>query len=229
MNIYEKTLIDLYDYADEKFKTFNEKIVNCDKPLIGVRTPDIKMIAKRVISSDPYGYLSECKFQYYEDTLIFGLVIASFKYEEFLLYLNDYLSKACGWSHVDCFVSAVKCLKNRDNKSKFFNILQGKLTVVNGYELRFYIVAMMVFYLEDGYIDDVLKSACALCGNGYYNDMAIAWLLSVAFIKYKDKVVDVLLSGGLCDFVQNKTISKICDSFRVSLEDKNTVKTFRKR
>ena len=57
--------------------------------------------------------------------------------------------------------------------------------------------------------------------------MAISWLLSVAIIDYKDKVIVLLESKCLCKFVQNKTISKIQDSYRIDKETKEFVKKYR--
>ena len=53
--------------------------------------------------------------------------------------------------------------------------------------------------------------------------MAIAWLLSVCFIKYRANTLELLKSKKLSPFVQNKTISKIRESYRVSDEDKELV------
>ena len=57
--------------------------------------------------------------------------------------------------------------------------------------------------------------------------MAIAWLVSVSFVKFKDITIELLKSGKLIKSVQNKSISKICDSFRVDSSDKVFVKTLK--
>ena len=57
--------------------------------------------------------------------------------------------------------------------------------------------------------------------------MSISWLLSIAIINYKDKVINLLSSKVLNKFVQNKTISKIQDSYRIDKSLKNYVKQFK--
>ena len=69
-----------------------------------------------------------------------------------------------------------------------------------------------------------MKTLEKIDGKGYYNDMAIAWLLSVAFVKNRDETFEYLNYDKLSNFTHNKTISKIRDSFRVSAEDKELVK-----
>lgn len=63
-------------------------------------------------------------------------------------------------------------------------------------------------------------------GRGYYNDMAIAWLISVAYVKFKDKTFDFIKNCNLTDFTLNKSISKINDSFRVTRENKILLQNF---
>ena len=67
-----------------------------------------------------------------------------------------------------------------------------------------------------------------LDGKGYYNDMAIAWLVSVAFVRQREITLAYLQDDNLGEFTHNKAISKIHDSFRVSDSDKKYLKTLRK-
>ena len=85
----------------------------------------------------------------------------------------------------------------------------------------------MNYYLCDRYIDRVLNIVCNINSNYYYINMAISWLLSSAIIKYQDKIIDILKNKKLDKFIQNKTISKICDSCKVSIDVKNSVKKYR--
>ena len=59
--------------------------------------------------------------------------------------------------------------------------------------------------------------------------MMVAWLLSVAYVKFKEEVLNFLKYNNLDDFTYNKTISKICDSLRVSKEEKQMLKAMRRK
>jgi len=50
--------------------------------------------------------------------------------------------------------------------------------------------------------------------------MAVAWLISICYIKYRNKTLEYIKKNMLDDFTHNKAISKIRDSYRVSSEDK---------
>ena len=86
---------------------------------------------------------------------------------------------------------------------------------------------MMDYYLNDNYIDRVLKIVTSIDSDKYYINMAISWLLSMAIIKYEDKVINIIRSKTLNKFVQNKTISKINDSYRINKNIKNMLKEYR--
>lgn len=59
--------------------------------------------------------------------------------------------------------------------------------------------------------------------------MAIAWLLSICYIKYPEITLKYLKSGDLDNFTYNKTISKICESLRVSKETKEKLKKLKRK
>jgi len=58
--------------------------------------------------------------------------------------------------------------------------------------------------------------------------MAIAWLISFAYIKQKEKTEKYLLQNNLDSFTQNKSIQKICESYRVSKQDKEKLRKYKK-
>ena len=58
--------------------------------------------------------------------------------------------------------------------------------------------------------------------------MAQAWLISIMFIKFREKTLDYLKENTLDNWIQNKTIQKIRESIRVSKEDKDLVLIFKR-
>ena len=222
MNTYDLVIDELKSYQDENFRAFSERIVNGEKPLIGVKIPKIREIARRT----PNAYLDECEFKYFEDTMLYGLIVAKLPYDEFLEKFKFYLTKADSWSHVDTFVPSIKCIPKR--KDEFLERIKADIEGSEGFELRFYIIALMTFYLDEENLDYIFAEAERLDGRGFYNDMAIAWLISVAFVKFKERTYEFLSGDDLSKFTHNKAISKICDSFRVAKEDKEKIKKMRK-
>ena len=81
--------------------------------------------------------------------------------------------------------------------------------------------------LGDVYKRQVLNILLSIDREEYYINMAIAWTLADAYVDFKDKVNDIIINKKLSPWVHNKTIQKICESFRISNEDKAYLKTFK--
>ena len=226
MSEYDAVIEKLKNKADAKYKAFNDRIIVSNYETIGVRIPDVKKITKEINKEKTRGYLSECKFAYYEDTLIYGFLIAGLPLDEFWKEKDFYLSKCDSWGQIDSFVPMLKIPKDR--QEEFYSLCMNGIEKQTDFALRFRIVALMDFFVGTEHTEEILKTIEKLDGKGYYNDMAIAWLISVAFIKKRDITLDFLKNDKLSVFTHNKSISKINDSYRVDGSDKKYLKTLRK-
>ena len=83
----------------------------------------------------------------------------------------------------------------------------------------------MDYFLDTGFEKEFLYVLQKIKSDHYYVNMAIAWYYSVALIKQYDDTISLIESKALDKFVQNKTISKACDSYRISDEKKAYLKT----
>ena len=77
------------------------------------------------------------------------------------------------------------------------------------------------------YLNDILN-LCNKEHHEYYVQMMVAWLLSVAYVYFKDEVLKLLINNQLDNFTYNKTLSKICDSYRITKEEKQIIKSMRR-
>ena len=111
-----KIIDELKKSSSEDLKKFNAKIINTSLPILGVKTPSLRKIADRVFKENPKEFLKDCKFEYFEDTLIYGLIIAKLPFDEFVERLDSYLSKCDSWAHIDSFVPRIKCAKKEKEK-----------------------------------------------------------------------------------------------------------------
>ncbi len=59
--------------------------------------------------------------------------------------------------------------------------------------------------------------------------MAIAWLISMCYIKFKGRTLTYLKNNKLDDWTYNKAIQKIIESNRVSIEDKNLLRGMKRK
>ena len=86
---------------------------------------------------------------------------------------------------------------------------------------------MLNYYLHDIYIDKTLEIVSKIKTDDYYVKMAIAWLMSISYIKYKEKTL-IYLVNIEDNFIYNKTLSKIVDSKRISDSEKEFIKSLKR-
>lgn len=87
---------------------------------------------------------------------------------------------------------------------------------------------LLNYYINDDYIDKIYKIIDANQNTTYYNEMAIAWLLSELLVKYYDRTVEYLKLSKLDKFTFNKAIQKACESYRITENQKEFLKKMKK-
>lgn len=213
---------ELFSAADSKYKEFHKKLIpNVDEnKIIGVRIPDLRKIGKKLENNDFDWY-------YYEEIMLHGFYIGYKKldYEKRLSLLDEFVPGIDNWAVCDCVCSTLKFVK--DNRYEFLQYLMKYMNSKKEYELRFAIVMLMDYYIIDEFADYVINYLISVRSDFYYVNMAVSWAFCTAFTKYRDKVLPVIESKTLTKDVQNMTISKIRDSFKVDKETKEYLKTFR--
>lgn len=220
MNVREE----LFKNQDEKYGDFHSKLIpNIDRDkIIGVRMPNIRKIAKAAAKEKAFADTF-----YYEEKMVKGMVIEynrKLSLKQRLSLLDEFVPLIDNWAICDCCAATYKfTLKNLDEVFKY--ILKYK----NGseYEVRFMCVMMLDYFLNEEYIDKVLNILLSIDREEYYINMAIAWTLADAYVDFKDKINEIVINKKLSPWVHNKTIQKICESFRISNEDKAYLKTLK--
>ena len=216
---YIKTL------ADEPYLKMQKRLVPGEENIYGVRVPKLRMLAKQISKSNWHDYLNDAQDNSLEENMLHGLVIgyAKMNLDEQLSCLKKFIPKINNWAVCDTCCSNLKfTLKN---KEPVFEFLKPYIKSKNEFDVRFAAVMLMDFYITDEYIDKVIKIYDGIKNEGYYAKMAVAWGLSVCFVKYSDITMKYLNNNNLNDWTYNKALQKITESFRV---DDDTKKIIRK-
>ena len=218
----------LFEMQDLKYREFHSSLCpNVDK-IIGVRIPHLRMMAKEIATSDCKDFLENVQDEYYEELVLQGLVIgyAKISIEETFEYLQKFVPKINSWAVCDTTCSNLKITKK--HMQEMWNFLGQYINSDKEYEIRFALVMYLNYFLTDEYIDEILQKIDKIENKEYYVQMAIAWLVSFAYIKQREKTEVFLQKNNLDEFTQNKSIQKICESYRVSKEDKERVRKYKK-
>ena len=227
--IREEILEKLYEMQDLKYKEFDSSLCPNVDNIIGVQVPKLRAIAKQLVKEEKKEYLELENIKYYEEKVLQGLMIgiSNLPIEDTKKYLEKFIPKIDSWAVCDIVCSSLKSTKKY--QKEIWGFLDEYIKSYNEFEIRFAVVMYLDYFLNDEYIDRVIKNISKIKSDKYYVQMAIAWLLAESFIKQKEKTKEYLKNNKLDNFTHNKAIQKIIDSYRVSQEDKEFVRTLRRK
>lgn len=219
----------LQQMAEPKYKEFNEKIVKGKLKMLGIRIPVLRKIAKEIVKGNFKEFIKTCIPVYHEELLLLGIVIASsdMEYNDFKMEMNDFVKRIENWAACDTFCGSIK-KHIKQNKKEFWNDMTLYLRSKNDWIVRVALVSMLQYYLEEDYIKKVLQRCDSIKSEFYYVKVAQAWLIAEAYIKCKQQTIVYLKKSSLDKWTFNKAIQKICESNRVSIEEKEELKKLKK-
>lgn len=224
---YNHFLAELKQEADEGYRLFNEKLLACELPTLGLRLPFLRQRAKAIAKGDARGFLAVCGKTYHEERLLYGLVSSELPYPDFLPH-SDKMAKFLveSWALCDTFCSSLKkVLSHKADKAHYFRYTSVYLSSLNPWTVRVGLIVMLNHYLTPTTINTVLSRTLAVDSDFYYVRMAQAWLLAEAWVKFPEETKKAVLTADLDPWVFRKFVQKARESRRVSDEDKEYLKS----
>jgi 3-methyladenine DNA glycosylase AlkD len=220
----------LFELAEDEYKKFSSSLLPGIDNLLGVRLPALRKIAKQIVKKDWRSYLKNADEIYFEEIMLQGMVLGYVNeddIEDVLGYIVDFVPKINNWSVCDSFCVGLK-MTNK-NKERIWDFLQPYLSSDKEFEVRFGIVMLIDFYIDDDYIRLVLKQLDSITHDGYYVKMAVAWAISICYIKFEELTLDYLKNNNLNDFTYNKSLQKICESLKVDKNNKAFIRGMKRK
>lgn len=208
---------------DQTYKEFHTSLVPGLTNMLGVRMPKVRELAKWAAKQEWQTEWEELSKGSYEELMIKGLLIGYGKLTlaEQTHYLQRYVPEINNWGICDCCSSTWKFMKK--NQEYWFHFLQSYLKSENEFEVRFAIVSLLDHFINEIYLDKLFQIFDEVKHDGYYVKMAVAWAVSICYVKFPSETREFLENNMLDDFTQNKSIQKIRESFRVSREEKESL------
>ena len=210
---------ELLSLAEPKYQKFSASLLPGVDNILGVRIPNLRIIAKRIAKENWKEFLYDAKDDSFEEIMLQGLVIGYAKANptEIITALDLFVPKINNWSVCDSTAMTLKAAKNHP---AYFGYADACIQEGTEFSVRFGIVLLMSHFVSDEYIDSVLEKIETAELSGYYAKMAAAWAVSVCYVKYPEKTEEWLKEAKLDDWTFNKSIQKIKESLRVGDEEK---------
>lgn len=218
----------LFSLADEEYKKFHSSLCPDTNNMIGIRVPVLRNVAKEILKDDWRKYLENAKDDYYEEVMLQGMVIGLSKMDlkERLEYVKKFVPKIDNWAVCDVTCAGFKFAKKYPKE--IWDFLKTYLESDKEFEIRFGVVMLLDFYITEEYIEEVLKILNQTHHDGYYVKMAIAWAISICYIKFPKETFELLQKNELDTFTYNKALQKIIESYRVSKDDKEKIRKMKR-
>ena len=226
-SINEEIRSKLFNLSEDEYRNFHSKLCPNTENILGVRLPLLRNIAKDLAKNNWEAYLNNPYNEYYEEIMIEGLTIGYIKADinTRFKYIKRFIPKIDNWAICDSFCNNLKFTKN--NLNEVWEFISTYLSSNKEFELRFAIVMMLHYYINEEYIDRVLHILNDINHEGYYVKMAVAWAISFAYIKFPHKTLVFLKNNNLDSFTYNKSLQKIIESTRVSNEYKDLIRSMK--
>ena len=223
-----KTITDeLFKLQDIEYRDFQSKLfptLNKDV-MIGVRTPNLKKLAKAIIKENNHlEFIEELPHQYFDENQLHAFIISNIKdYNECIRYVNIFLPYVDNWA--TCDQMSPKVFKNR--LDELLIEIKKWINSKETYTIRFGIGMLMQYYLNDNFKLEYLDMVEKIESEEYYVKMMQAWFFATALAKQYEKTVPYIKDNKLDKWVHNKTIQKAVESFRITNEQKEYLKSLK--
>lgn len=211
----------LFALQDEKYACFTAALVpNVERArFIGVRTPELRKIAKEIYGTEEAcSFMGELPHFYHEENVLHGFLTEQIKDEaELYRALDTFLPHVTNWAVCD----GIKPKLFKKRPPTLLAKADEWLSSEYEYAVRFALCTLMSNYLDDGaFSPDILERAANIRRDEYYIKMMVAWFFATALAKQYDAALPYITECRLDAWTHNKAIQKANESRRVDCEHK---------
>ena len=217
----------LFELRDEEYAKFQAKLTPSVDPklFIGVRVPDVRKLAKQ-LKDDPAceKFLSELPHKYYDENMLHGLLVSEIKdYDKAIRETEIFLPYIDNWAV--CDIMSPKIFKK--HKIELIEKIKEWSGAGETYTIRFGIEMLMSHYLDDDFKKEYLKIPAIIKSEEYYVNMMVAWFFATALAKQWESTIPYIEKKKLDKWTHNKTIQKAIESYRITDEKKDYLRSLK--
>ena len=217
----------LYALQDTKYRDFQGKLIPTVDPktIIGVRTPDLRTLAKELAKQEDIGtFLDTLPHTYFDENQLHAFILSELKdYDQCIQRIKEFLPYIDNWA--TCDQLSPKAFKK--HKTELLKEIKTWLKSDATYTVRFAVGMLMQHYLDDDFNSAYPKLVAAIRLDEYYINMMRAWYFATALAKQYDAIIPYIEQKKLDPWTHNKAIQKAVESYRITPGQKEYLKTFR--
>lgn len=217
----------LFALQDAGYRDFHAALMpTVDKALvIGVRSPALRALARELKGTEmAAAFMAQLPHKYYEENNLHAALLGHIRdFDACMAKLERFLPYVDNWA--TCDMMNPKALA----KDKAALLERVRLWLQSGhtYTVRFGMGMLMRYFLEEDFREEYLALVASVQSEEYYIRMMQAWYFATALAKQYEAAVTYLEQRKLEVWVHNKTIQKARESYRISDEQKEYLKSLK--
>ena len=225
--ITEEILQSLFDLQDIKYRDFQVKLIpgKDTDMMIGVRTPELRKLAKQMLKREDIGeFLQDLPHRYFDEDQLHAFIVSGIKeYGKCMEELTRFLPYVDNWATCDQMSPGVF----KKHKPELLTQIREWLGSDHTYTVRFGIGILMQYFLDEDFDPAYPELVAGVHSEEYYINMMIAWYFATALAKQYDAVLPFIEGRRLDPWTHNKTIQKAVESYRISDEQKEYLRSLK--
>ena len=218
---------ELFKLQDKEYRNMQIKIIPTVNPdtIIGVRTPELRNLAKRLFKENNYiEFINDLPHKYFDENQLHAFIISMIKdYDECLNYFNKFLPYIDNWA--TCDQQSPKVFLKHPNE--LLEEIKKWIKSKDAYTIRFGVSMLMRNYLDKNFKPEYLEMVSKIKSNEYYVNMMIAWFFATALAKQYESTISFIENKRLDIWVHNKTIQKAIESYRITQDHKDYLRSLK--
>ncbi|MBE6018751.1 MAG: DNA alkylation repair protein [Clostridiales bacterium] len=223
----DQIIEELFRLQDKKYRDFQTKLLPTVDPctVIGVRTPDLRKYAGQLAKDEEVStFLNDLPHRYFDENQLHAFIISGIKdFDKCLKETERFLPFVDNWATCDQMSPKIF----RKHKAELVDSIKRWIRSDETYTVRFGIGMLMEHFLDEDFDTGYPEMVARVRSEEYYVNMMIAWYFATALAKQYETVLPYIEDRRLDKWTHNKTISKAVDSYRISAEQKEYLKSLR--
>ena len=217
----------LYELKETDYKEFMAKLIPTVDPesVLGIRTPALRNYAKDLAKRDDIDvFLHSLPHELFDENQLHAFILSELKdYDRCIKEVDNFLPYVDNWA--TCDQLSPKVFKK--HKKELLVSIKTWLKSKDTYTIRFAIGMLMQYFLDDEFDETYPKTVAKIKSDEYYINMMIAWYFATALAKQYDAILPYIEKNVLDKWTHNKTIQKAIESYRITDEQKEYLKSLK--
>ena len=220
---------ELIKLQDKGYRDMQVTIIPTVDPdsIIGVRTPALRSLAKELSKrEDVSSFLADLPHRYFEENQLHAFILSGMKdAEKCIKHVDEFLPYVDNWA--TCDQMSPKVFKK--NKELLLEYVDKWIVSDLTYVKRFAVGMLMEHFLDEDFKTSYLTNVSKIRSEEYYVNMMIAWYFATALAKQYDAALPFIENQKLSIWTHNKTIQKAVESYRITPEQKEYLKSLKRK